>query len=251
MDPPAKEECPICFLPMPEKMICCMSLPPATVTSVPINDFAMANMELADIITETYFSCCGKGICGGCVDSFHKSGNARNCPFCKAKTVISDHKRVEQMKKRVEANDTGTMVVLANQYLNGSLGLQQDWAKTVELLTRASELGSGRAHFCLGGIYEGRGDLKKAKFHLEAAAMAGHEQARFNIGLMEYNLGSTERSLKHWTIAASAGCFRAMHNLKGYTGFSRDEIDPILTAYNNSCAEMRSEARDAYMRRFR
>jgi tetratricopeptide (TPR) repeat protein len=192
-----------------------------------------------------------KVICGGCVDSFHKSGNARNCPFCKAKTVISDHKRVEQMKKRVEANDTGTMVVLANQYLNGQLGLQQDWAKTVELLTRASELGSGRANFCLGGIYEGRGDLKKAKFHLEAAAMAGHELARFNIGLMEYNLGSPERAVKHWKIAASAGEYAAMHNLKGYTGFSRDEIDPILTAYNNSCAEMRSEARDAYMRRFR
>jgi hypothetical protein len=64
-DPPPKEECPICFLPMPEKMICCMSLPPATVTSVPINDFAMANMELADIITETYFSCCGKGFVEG------------------------------------------------------------------------------------------------------------------------------------------------------------------------------------------
>jgi hypothetical protein len=151
-------------------------------SSVPINDFAMANMELSNLVTETYYSCCGKYICGGCVDSFHKSGNVRNCPFCKAKTST-----VEQLKKRVEANDTGSMVVLANQYLNGLKGLQQDWAKTVELLTRASELGSGRANFCLGGIYEGRGDLKKAKFHLEAAAMAGHEVARFNIGLMEYN----------------------------------------------------------------
>jgi hypothetical protein len=59
-DPPAKEECPICFLPMPEKMICCLSLPPATVTSVPINDLAMANFELSNLVTETYFSCCGK-----------------------------------------------------------------------------------------------------------------------------------------------------------------------------------------------
>ena len=37
-DPPPKEECPICFLPMPNKLICCVSLPPATITSVPIND---------------------------------------------------------------------------------------------------------------------------------------------------------------------------------------------------------------------
>ena len=29
---------------------------------------------------------------------------------------------------------------------------------------------------------------------------------------------------------------------------SRDEIDSTLTDYNNSCAEMRSEARDAFIR---
>jgi len=39
-DPSAKEECPICFLPMPVKLILCMTLPPATITSVPIHDFA-------------------------------------------------------------------------------------------------------------------------------------------------------------------------------------------------------------------
>ena len=32
-DPPAKEDCPICFLPMPKKLICCISLPDATITS--------------------------------------------------------------------------------------------------------------------------------------------------------------------------------------------------------------------------
>ena len=30
-DPPPKEECPICFLPMPISLICCMSLPPASI----------------------------------------------------------------------------------------------------------------------------------------------------------------------------------------------------------------------------
>jgi hypothetical protein len=32
---------------MPMKMICCISLPPATIMSVPIYDFAIANEELA------------------------------------------------------------------------------------------------------------------------------------------------------------------------------------------------------------
>jgi len=46
-DPPAKEDCPICFLPMPIKFISCMSLPPVTISSVPDHDFAIANEGLA------------------------------------------------------------------------------------------------------------------------------------------------------------------------------------------------------------
>jgi hypothetical protein len=68
-DPPAKEECPICFLPMPNEFICCMSLPPATIMSVPNSDYAKANEELAKMDMEEYHSCCGKSICKGCVNS--------------------------------------------------------------------------------------------------------------------------------------------------------------------------------------
>ena len=78
--------------------------------------------------------------------------------------------------------------------------------------------------------------------------MAGHEAARFKLGMMDYELGNRELAVKHWTIAASAGHHTAMHNLliafkRGHV--SRVAVDSILTAYNNSCAEMRSEARDA------
>ena len=115
-------------------------------------------------------------------------------------------------------------------------------------MTLAANLGSIQAHYRLGNeCYEG-GDSKKKKFHYEAAAMAGHENARVNLGLMELQSGNTERAVKHWMIAASAGSFRAMHNLR--TAFedglvSRDTIESTLTAYNNSCVEMRSKARDA------
>ena len=55
--------------------------------------------------------------------------------------------------------------------------------------------------------------------------------------------------MKHWTIAASAGHHTAMQSLiasfeRGFV--SRDAIDLTLRAYNNSCAEMRSEARENY-----
>ena len=55
-DPPAKEDCPICFLPMPLRLISCMTLPPATILSVPIYDFADADQELAQMEMKTIFS---------------------------------------------------------------------------------------------------------------------------------------------------------------------------------------------------
>jgi TPR repeat protein len=155
------------------------------------------------------------------------------------------------MMKRVEANDPGAIYMLAANYYQGRAGLQQDHAKEKELYNRAAELGNSEAHYNLGGIYDEGGNLKKAKFHWEAAAMAGDELARFNLGCMEFESGNKEQAVQHWTIAASAGSYNAMHNLlavlkKGYV--TRESIDSTLTAYNSSCAEMRSEARNDYIR---
>jgi TPR repeat protein len=88
----------------------------------------------------------------------------------------------------------------------------------------------------------------KAKFHYEAAAMAGHEVARYSLGLIEGKFGNMERAVKHWMIAASTGSYKAMFLLKTYFEkglMPRDAIESTLTAYNSCCAEMRSEARDA------
>ena len=73
-DPPPKEDCPIYFIPMPSKFISCVSLPDASISSVPIYDFAIALEEFAKMDTDAYYSCCGKSICG-CVYSFDQ-GNA-------------------------------------------------------------------------------------------------------------------------------------------------------------------------------
>jgi TPR repeat protein len=247
-DPPAKEDCPICFLPMPVKLICCASLPPATLRSVPICDFAKANKGLAAMDTEVYYPCCGKSICKGCVHSFHVSGN-RKCPFCNAdRGGKTDEEDVEELMKRVEANDPASICMLASCYYHGRDGFQEDHTKSMELFNRAAELGYSKAHNPLGKLYYEVGYLKKSKFHLEAAAMAGNEVARYNAGCTEANSGNVERAVKHWTIAASAGESFAMHNLRicfenGH--ISRESIDSTLTAYNSSCAEMRSESRDA------
>ena len=96
-DPPAKEDCPNCFLPMPEHLICCVSLPPATVSSVPIFNFAQVHEGLADKATEVYYECCGKSICKGCVHSFIRSGNNDKCPFAILNEVA---KQIETLMKK-------------------------------------------------------------------------------------------------------------------------------------------------------
>jgi TPR repeat protein len=174
------------------------------------------------------------------------------CPFCNIdRADKTNEENVEDVRKRAEANDAGAMYVLASYYRLGRGGLQQDWAKAMEVYARSAELGCNNSHYTLGAIYDEGGDLKKAKFHHEAAAMAGHELSRFNIGCIENISGNQERAVKHFTIAASGGHYGAMAALiarfrKG--DVSRESIDSTLAAYNKSCAEMRSEARDAHIR---
>jgi TPR repeat protein len=240
---------------MPNKLICSISLPPATILSVPIYDFAMAHEELVDKYMDGYNPCCGKSICRGCIHSFNQSGNNNKCPFCNAdRRSKTDEEMADELMKRVEANDPNSMCLLANSYERGLHGIQQDHTKAMELYARAAGLGSSMAHYLLANNYRRVGDMKKAKLHLEAAAMAGHEIARYIIGVMEAledKSGNMERAIKHWTIAASTGCYDAMHELrilfeKGDVG--KKSMDSTLAAYNNSCSEMRSEARDAYIR---
>jgi TPR repeat protein len=250
-DPPAKEECPICFLPMLTKLVPCISLPPATIFSVPVYDFAVANVELGSQYLEEYYSCCGKSICRGCIYSFTKTGNNDKCPFCNSdRGCKTDEEKVKEILKRMEVNDAASIYVLGNWYLNGENSLPQDREKAIALWTRSADLGYSKAHYLLGCEYRQRGELKKVKLHYEAAAMAGHEVARSNLGHMEAESRTMDRAIKHWTIAASAGDCYAMHTLitgfeKGYV--SRESINSTLAAYNTSCAEMRSEARDAYI----
>jgi TPR repeat protein len=173
------------------------------------------------------------------------------CPFCKAEIIDkTEGEKVEELKKRVEANDAGAIYMLGNYYYHCGQGIRQDQAKAIELYTRAADLGYCKAHFELGNHYDAEGNSKKERFHYEAAAMAGHEAARCNLGSIEGNSGNIKQAIRHFMIAASAGHYIAMNNLiiafkQGLV--SRNAMDSTLTAYNNSCAEMRSEARDKYI----
>ena len=189
-DPPPKEDCPICFLPMPTTLICCVSLQPATVSSIPIYDFSNEHEGLANKDMEEYYPCCGKTICVGCDYSNIMSGNENRCPFCNSdRTGKTDEERVQEMMKRVEANDAASINLLAQHYRLGRAGFQWDQTRAIELYTKAANLGYSKAHYNMACLYHEGGDLKKAKFHFEAAAMAGNEVARNNLGILECNSG--------------------------------------------------------------
>jgi TPR repeat protein len=134
----------------------------------------------------------------GVLHSCRQSGNHK-CPYCNAdqasKTEEEDN---EDLMKRVAVNDTVSICMLAGSYHHGLNGFQQDHAKAKELYTRAADLGCNDAHSSLGNIYHDAGDMKKTKFHWEAAAMAGNEVARYNIGCLEFKSGNIERAVKHW-----------------------------------------------------
>ncbi len=71
-------------------------------------------------------------------------------------------------------------------------------------------------------MYYHRGDIdiekdKKIKqiYHSEQAAIAGHPDARYNLGCIEGgNDGKMDRAVKHWIIAAKLGCVRSVDKLK-------------------------------------
>jgi TPR repeat protein len=94
----------------------------------------------------------------------------------------------------VAANDPGAICLLANCYFKGLDGFPQDQLKAIELFSRAADLGFSKAHSHLGMDYYEVGDMKKAKFHYEAAAMAVDELARNNLGRIEIDSRNMQRA---------------------------------------------------------
>ena len=116
-DPPPKEDCPICMLPMPHSSGLCG-------------------------VAKTYQICCGKVLCEGCVVTEvleMMKGNTHMkdcCAFCRAPTLdvnVVDcqwlRQRTKQYKKRMDLNDAGAFCDLAMMYLKGDRGFSQDLNK--------------------------------------------------------------------------------------------------------------------------
>ena len=154
--------------------------------------------------------------------------------------------------KRIEVNDAGALCQM------GSISYEKgDKTAALEYWTKAATLGDIQAHYELSIMYrDGEGvdkDEKKELHHSEQAAIAGHPDARYALGRMEWNIGWVDRAAKHWVIAAKLGHDISLHNVKNLykDGFvSKDDFAAALrghhAAHKATESDQRKEAADFY-----
>ena len=221
-EPPPREDCPICFLPLP-----------------------------FDASGSTFNPCCGKHICSGCIYAMSERGVGKLCAFCRTPGAKSEEEDISRLMKLMEKGNGGAFYNLAGCYDQGRMGMPQNWATANELLLKAGELGCAEAYFNLGIVYgNGRGvevDEEKAKHYWELAAVNGNVKARNNLGALEWRAGNPHRATKHFILASRAGLDEALDTVKlGYKHgiVTKDEYANTLRACQKSKDEMKSQARD-------
>jgi len=217
------EECPICMLPI-------------------------SGGEMS----ENFQTCCGKTICIGCIYAMKMSEEATDlCPFCRTPDANNEDEDNERLKKIVESGNADAYYLLGCRYADGDQGLAQDRQKAHELFLKGGELGCPTGYYSLGLVYtHGDGvevDVKKAKQYFELAAMRGSLEARYDLGVSEYEARNIQWAYKHWILAAKAGCERSLDLIKkGYELrlVTKDEYESTLRAYHDRQKEMKSDERE-------
>ena len=222
--PPQREDCPICYLPLPLSYGC------------------------------IYQSCCGKIICSGCMLSMAGRTNViPTCPFCKAEASLKSKENNRRLLQRIEKNnDPEAMYQLGCKYTHGMDGCTVDKSKAFELFLRATEHGCAQANNNLAVAYQnGEGieqDTKKAIHHWQVAAMNGNDDSRCYLAMMEARCGNMDRAMKHYMISAKCGHDKSLEMVnKGFRlGFvTKDDFEKTLRGHKDFQDETRSEQRDA------
>jgi len=247
--PPSRPECPICLLPMP-----------------------------IDATHVMYMSCCGKSICIGCIfenDRVVIENNRERsrkklaklepldglveptCPFCREIMFGTPGMEMARYQKRMRMNDADAICQMAMLYLKGEppVDIKND-GRAFELYCRAAELGSALAYVALADFYYGlhgesgsivKVDKEKAVMYLKMAARAGHIEARYSLGMLEYGKGNIQMAHKHWRLSASAGHETSLDDIKiGYLQghMSRDLYTETLRSFCASRKAGHSEDRE-------
>ncbi|EJK48867.1 hypothetical protein THAOC_32303 [Thalassiosira oceanica] len=223
LERPEGDFCSICTLPIP----------------MPMNEHS------------SFKPCCMKQICDGCSVAAQIMG-MDDCPFCRAPISKNDADILALVKKRMDARDPAAFKCLGDQYFFGTMGLEKNVPRAIELWTEAAELGSIEAHYRLGTLYfDGLGvtrhDNAKTRQYFEAAAMKGHVGARHNLGSHEFNNRNYKRAVRHWLISAKMGDEDSLDQIKhkfarGHA--TKAQYTEALKGYQDAVEEMKSHDRD-------
>jgi tetratricopeptide (TPR) repeat protein len=214
-------ECPICCLPLP------------------IDSKSMIH------------SCCCKRICKGCNYANRKremeEDLEQRCPYCREPLPETGEENEKNYMKRFKANDPVAMCQMGKTCRE-----EGDYEGAIPYFTKAAELGDADSHFNLSVMYrleEGvKKDMKKEVYHLEEAAIGGHPNARYNLGVHEgKNNGRIDRAVKHFIIATKLGHDNALENVK--KGFmdgdvSKEDFEAALRGHQAAVDATKSEQRE-------
>eukprot|EP00984_Skeletonema_dohrnii_P018506 scaffold8668_cov89-Skeletonema_dohrnii-CCMP3373.AAC.2 len=196
-------------------------------------------------------SCCSTTICRGCAYANKlRESEARlqfTCPFCRSPLPKTKEENNKKKMRRVAANDPVALSELGRKRYE-----ERDYERAFEYLTKAAELGDAPAHHCLSIMYRrGLGvekDEKKEVYNLEEAAIAGHPDARQNLGCYEWDNERYDRAVKHWIIAANLGHDTSIRKLKGCYKLgkvSKEDFAAALRAHQAAVDATKSPQRDA------
>jgi len=209
-EPPSREECPICLIPLP--------------------------LDESQIQFQT---CCGKVVCNGCTYAMKMSEGKDLCAFCRTPTVTYDEDTIKRVKNLMDKGNSEAFNTLAGIYYRGLMGMPQDYQKANELYLKAGELGCAEGYYNLGNSYvNGDGvevDTKKAQHYYELAAIMGDLDARYNLGSDEHRAGNQHRAMKHFVMAAKAGDKESLNEVKEMfiqEVVTKDEYASTLRAYH-------------------
>eukprot|EP00984_Skeletonema_dohrnii_P002819 scaffold963_cov103-Skeletonema_dohrnii-CCMP3373.AAC.9 len=215
-------DCPICCLPLP----------------IDENKF-------------TIMECCSKTVCDGCYYAsviYERDEKIREkCPFCRSPAPDTHEEAIENLMKRVEANDS-----VALYQMGRGFNLDENYKSAFEYFSKGAELGDIESHYELSCLYLNREgvekDEKKRVYHLEVAAIGGHPTARYYLGCVEKENGRMDRSVKHWIIAAKLGHEPSLDLLKlcyrdGLIG--KDDLAAALRAHQTAVDDAKSAQREA------
>uniref|UniRef100_A0A7S0AVC8 RING-type domain-containing protein n=1 Tax=Minutocellus polymorphus TaxID=265543 RepID=A0A7S0AVC8_9STRA len=215
-----------------------------------------------------YQACCGKIICAGCYkenEEFVEKQNEQKkkptiltCPFCRAPAPFSEE-YVRRLEARASQNDPNALHCLASVYLNGD-GVPKDELRGLDFYIRAIEHGSAAACNRIAYHYHTALMLPVNKNRCDifqrVGALRGCIIARHCIGVDEYNSGNHEVGIRHWKVAAEAGCQISLDALKkifnadgkrpGKMFISKDYMDRVYRACHEAQEEVKSEEREKH-----